>query len=300
MANELINDFLLFRRQKHPRRKREIKTASAELHRLWDALGDADMDFQSAATAQQWRQFLETRTAEMKPARKKLVRRIHRQFFEYLAGVRDLVEPARSAYSFLDRLSREQMTPAAGTTLAAATDPSLLELRQVQMLISEQSEILERTAEEVQVVGDGMRRLVAGAGDATTDRIIYPQDLIPALDELQAALDWRRASVPAVRSGFLLGFLDKWRNGRLRGDQTEWQHGVVLIRDRLLGLLERAGVYPFGEIGEAFDPARHVAVAVRRQPGVQAGTITRVVRCGYRRDNVVLRYAEVEAVAGDN
>jgi molecular chaperone GrpE len=69
--------------------------------------------------------------------------------------------------------------------------------------------------------------------------------------------------------------------------------GLRAVRDQIESTLARQGVERVGEIGDAFDPERHEAVAVRPPADVPDGTVVEVIRPGYVRDGRVLRPALV-------
>ena len=69
--------------------------------------------------------------------------------------------------------------------------------------------------------------------------------------------------------------------------------GLRAVRDQIESTLARQGVERTGRIGDAFDPERHEAVAVRPSTDQPDRTIVEVVRPGYVRDGRVLRPALV-------
>jgi molecular chaperone GrpE len=70
-------------------------------------------------------------------------------------------------------------------------------------------------------------------------------------------------------------------------------NGLQAVRDQIESTLARQGVERTGEVGEAFDPERHEAVAVRAAPDAPDRTVVEVIRPGYVRDGRVLRPALV-------
>jgi molecular chaperone GrpE len=101
------------------------------------------------------------------------------------------------------------------------------------------------------------------------------RELLPALDNLDLALAHAADADadPALMDGLRLG-------------QRE-----------LLGALERAGITPYGEAGEQFDPEFHEAVAQQPVDGFEPGQIVEVYQPGYRLSGGVIRAARV-LVAG--
>lgn len=74
---------------------------------------------------------------------------------------------------------------------------------------------------------------------------------------------------------------------------SQWLDGQQLLYERLLAVLEDAGVHQIETEGEAFDPARHRAVSAEVRNDVPAGTIVGEELRGYTLDGKILRYAEV-------
>lgn len=69
--------------------------------------------------------------------------------------------------------------------------------------------------------------------------------------------------------------------------------GLRAVREQLEAILERQGVTRIGATGEAFDPERHEAVAVRPTADAPDRTVLEVARAGYMRGDRVLRPAQV-------
>lgn len=77
---------------------------------------------------------------------------------------------------------------------------------------------------------------------------------------------------------------------------ANWRRGMESVRAQLLGALERAGVRPFGAVGDTFDPFQHEAVQETEAEGTP-GTIARVFRRGYCSEERVVRPAQVAIIA---
>ena len=69
--------------------------------------------------------------------------------------------------------------------------------------------------------------------------------------------------------------------------------GTQIIHLKLLTLLEKHGVLPFGSVGAPFDHNLHDAVAMARHKGSKPGTIIDELRRGYLWNNQLLRPAQV-------
>jgi molecular chaperone GrpE len=97
------------------------------------------------------------------------------------------------------------------------------------------------------------------------------RELLPALDNLQRALDAARQQAG---------------NGSL----TE---GVAMVQSQLLDALARSGVKPIDAMGKPFDPHLHEAVMQQPRADVAPGTVVAVLEPGYRLHERVLRPARV-------
>jgi molecular chaperone GrpE len=73
-----------------------------------------------------------------------------------------------------------------------------------------------------------------------------------------------------------------------------WLHGLRLVRERLLELLDAEDVQPIAAQGEPFDPHRHIAIdSVPATEDAAAGTVVVEYRRGYAQGERLLRPAEV-------
>jgi molecular chaperone GrpE len=69
--------------------------------------------------------------------------------------------------------------------------------------------------------------------------------------------------------------------------------GLRAVLEQMEAILDRQGVQRIGAPGEAFDPLRHDAIAVRETREVPDRTVLEVARSGYARGGDVLRPAQV-------
>lgn len=97
-------------------------------------------------------------------------------------------------------------------------------------------------------------------------------------------------SAKAGLAGELLAVLDDVERAAAHGDLTG---AFKSVADKLVAALQRAGLEPFGQDGEPFDPAVHEAVQHDTSPEVSGPTVTAVLRPGYRFGDRVLRAALV-------
>ncbi len=161
--------------------------------------------------------------------------------------------------------------PTAGTTDGAAgadgeaPDPELTRLR---------TELDERTADLQRVSAEyaNYRRRVERDREATV------------------------TGAKAQVAGELLTVLDDVERAGAHGDLTG---PFKVVADRLTETLTRAGLTGFGEVGDAFDPSVHEAVAHGTSAEVDGPTVTIVMRRGYRFGEKVLRPAMVEVTDHD-
>jgi molecular chaperone GrpE len=109
----------------------------------------------------------------------------------------------------------------------------------------------------------------------------------------------REATVTGAKAqvaGELLTVLDDVERASAHGDLTG---PFKVVADRLTETLTRAGLTGFGEVGDAFDPSVHEAVAHGTSAEVDGPTVTIVMRRGYRFGEKVIRPAMVEVTDHD-
>ncbi len=179
--------------------------------------------------------------------------------------------------------------------------------------------LLEGQAATLDEVAEGLRQHLAqherreadlGRTLAELDgrvQLALVKDLLPIADALDASVRAARALIGGLgRGGPARSPQPGWL-ARLLGtapprapaavDQRPaleaWLDGLLLVQQRLRALLERWDVEPIPALGEAFDPHRHLAVAVRDDPGAADGTVVDEERRGYTCGGRVLRHAEV-------
>lgn len=113
--------------------------------------------------------------------------------------------------------------------------------------------------------------------------------------EANAELEKQRALATALAP--LLTVLDDIDRAEQHGDLVEGS-AFTTIAQKLRGTLERQGLVGFGEVGEAFDPSVHEAIAQVPTPGAEGETVLDVVERGYRVGEVELRPAKVAVAVG--
>lgn len=92
----------------------------------------------------------------------------------------------------------------------------------------------------------------------------------------------------------LLTVLDDIRRADEHGELTG---GFKAVSDALREAVRSHGLEPFGEVGDAFDPNLHEAVAhAGTSPEVSVQSIDVVMRTGYRTADRILRHAVVSVV----
>ena len=80
-----------------------------------------------------------------------------------------------------------------------------------------------------------------------------------------------------------------------QGTQDEaFLKGVEMTMNQLVKVMEGLGVTSFGEIGEAFDPARHNAVMHVEEEGLGENVIAEVFQKGFLVGEKVIRFAMVK------
>lgn len=90
----------------------------------------------------------------------------------------------------------------------------------------------------------------------------------------------------------LLPVLDDLDRAEKHGD-LEGDTPFATIAAKLRASVERLGLTPFGEVGEAFDPQRHEAIFQQHSDEVEVDTVADVVETGYLLGGTLLRAAKV-------
>jgi molecular chaperone GrpE len=75
--------------------------------------------------------------------------------------------------------------------------------------------------------------------------------------------------------------------------------GIGAIRDQAMSVLARLGFPRRDDLGAAFDPARHEALAARQDPEAPEGSVVEVVRPAYGEGDRQLRPAQVVVAKAD-
>jgi len=158
-------------------------------------------------------------------------------------------------------------------------------------LAQAQAERLQATLESLQTA---MTRLEAAQQEAVQKaRLDVLKTLLPVLDGLEAGLEsGQRQIAPLTPQGWGEG----GQNSQAVAILTAWLDGQRLLRDRLLAILNEAGIQPIPTVGQPFDPYRHVAVGTVEDETLPDGHIVAEERRGYAAGDHVLRYAEVVVV----
>ncbi|MGR2752248.1 nucleotide exchange factor GrpE [Agromyces arachidis] len=90
----------------------------------------------------------------------------------------------------------------------------------------------------------------------------------------------------------LLPVLDDLDRAEKHGD-LEGDTPFATIAGKLRASVEKLGLTPFGEAGEAFDPQRHEAIFQQHSDEVEVDTVADVVETGYLLGGTLLRAAKV-------
>lgn len=114
------------------------------------------------------------------------------------------------------------------------------------------------------------------------------KELLPAVDNLDRALQAAQAAAPANTDGATQAD---------NGTTATLVSGIKLVHDDVIAALARAGIQGFSPEGERFDPQLHEAVAQIPVEGAESGTVVEVYQRGYRLGEVVIRPARVVVAA---
>ncbi len=138
-------------------------------------------------------------------------------------------------------------------------------------------------AQRTQADFENYRKRVARESAAALERgtSSLAKELLPALDNLDRALDEARAA------------------GADSEGEDPLLAGVRLVRAELSAALARARIESYSPVGEPFDPELHEAMATAEQPpdGHPSGTVVEVYQPGYRIGTSIIRPARVVVAA---
>lgn len=141
----------------------------------------------------------------------------------------------------------------------------------IESVMAERDDYLERLQRSVAEFQNFRRRTELERAQmrqlATRDVLV---SILPVLDDLQRAV----AALP-----------EEQRNAPLGG-------GLMAIVRKFSGVLERNGVSPIDQVGEAFDPSKHEAVAT--EPGSDGSVVVEIYQTGYVQGESLLRPAMVK------
>jgi len=165
-----------------------------------------------------------------------------------------------------DREVDETTANPAAAESAAAADQALREERdqladQLKRTLADAANMRRRAVKEAE---ESRRLIVEG----------FTHELLPVLDNFQLALQ-------------------SYDEQSEQADPKSFVDGVRMVQSLLTSALERHGLAPIEAEGEAFDPARHEAVAVEARDDVASGQVIRVLQNGYLLGERVLRHAKV-------
>ena len=151
-------------------------------------------------------------------------------------------------------------------------------------LAQAQAERLQATLESLQ---SAMTRQEAARQEAVQKaRLDVLKALLPVLDGLEAGLESGERQAENLHG----------QDSQAAAILAAWLDGQRLLRDRLLAILNEAGIQSVLTVGQPFDPYRHLAVGTVEDESLPDGHIVAEERRGYAAGDHVLRYAEVVVV----
>lgn len=170
--------------------------------------------------------------------------------------------------------------------MTALTREVQLQGRAANRMSNEVSQLVQQVASLTE--GQIATRVAAARRDAQTDLL---GELIEIRDRFARACDEARGRLDSFRGVFTRFGSRPVVQALLRGNE--------LALERLDETLRRHGVHEMVCAGQPFDPATMRAVETEVRAGVAPGTVTEVIRRGYRSADRILRYAEVRITSGE-
>ncbi|HEX5404836.1 MAG TPA: nucleotide exchange factor GrpE [Pseudonocardiaceae bacterium] len=137
---------------------------------------------------------------------------------------------------------------------------------------------------------ESTQKLQAQLDERTSDLQRLSAEYANYRKRLERERESMAASAKAGLATELLSVLDDVERAAAHGDLTG---AFKSVADKLVAVLQRAGLEPFGQDGEPFDPSVHEAVQHDTSPDVAGPTVTAVLRRGYRFGDRVVRAALV-------
>lgn len=159
--------------------------------------------------------------------------------------------------------SEFQSPPATASVEAMATDLALLRGE-----LAEQKDLNLRGAADFE--NFKRRHREEGEIRAAAQKESFIRELLPALDNLERALT--SGASPVSR---------------------QFYQGVEMTLQQLRHLLRQHGIETEECAGQSFDPRRHEAISLRRDPTQADQIVLAVFQCGYRQGDKVFRPAKV-------
>jgi len=207
-------------------------------------------------------------------------------------------------------------------TTAAEPDASLAELsrevRRVGRELFKTNRAAERNQEQFEAAIEELRQLASAVAQvpAQSAAAVFEakaslcRELLEVADSLESSVAAanevlarlrEQAEPPAQGFVFRIAAARRLRDalGESVGMMSQWCDGQQLLYERLLSVLQAAGLREIETTGRSFDPAVHRAVSVERRTDLSAGAIVTEERKGYTLDGRVLRYAEVKVARNE-
>lgn len=238
-----------------------------------------------------------------------------------------MVQQYRNPYEHaanVERLSQENQEAFAPETADEAENPeseqSQAETRTIDIEDQDQSQTAVKDAESQEEAPSQADDVVqAFEGDANYTGPLFGGSEQEAVEALKAEIDNLRLRQAAEMENFkkrlarehqeqlqyaaekvlgdLLPTLDNLELAMQYGNTSEackdLLQGVSMTHKLLLDAVQKHGLLPVGEVGEAFDPAIHEAVGFDPSSELEAGKVARVLQRGYKLGTRLLRPARV-------
>lgn len=150
---------------------------------------------------------------------------------------------------------------------SSRADSVLTDAAQRQEALAAQKEDYLRLAADFDNFRKRTRR--DSAKQAAAEKESFIRDLLPIVDNLERALASEQSTSAQLRQG------------------------VEMTLQQLGRLLDRHGIEAVEDIGQPFDPYRHEAISLRRDPSQPDHVVLEVVQRGYRSGDKMFRPAKV-------
>jgi molecular chaperone GrpE len=183
-------------------------------------------------------------------------------------------DPTEESSELSEDMSAGPETAIAQAEVAPEAPPSPEdEIQRLKLQLDEYKDLFLRKAAEFENFKKRKQQEYASLIITATEALII--ELLPVLDDLDRLLENAAA---------------KDNNSN---NSESLQRGALLIRDKIMDLLQGRGLKAIESVGTPFDPELHEALMQEQNSGREPGIVLKEFTRGYRLGDKVIRHAQV-------